>query len=116
MIFGDFSNAKVFLYLGRVDFRKSINGLSAIVVSELKLEPMGGDLYIFCGRRKNTIKILYWDKNGYCLWQKRLEVNKFKWPRDEKEVMQITSEELGWLLRGLDFRTAHKVLSYSSMV
>ena len=60
--------ARVWQVLGRTDMRKSINGLSDTVVNQLKLDAMSGQYFVFCGRRRNTMKILYWDRNGYCIW------------------------------------------------
>lgn len=87
-----------------VDFRKAIDGLSAIVESELKLSPFSGALIVFMSRRRDRVKILYWDKTGFSLWYKRLEEAKFSWPRGpiESEVVALTSEQLEWLLSGVD--------------
>jgi len=76
------TKVKVFLRLGVTDMRKSINGLSMIVQGELELDPFTGHLFVFCNRRQNILKVLYWDNNGFCLWQKRLEEHQFKWPTD----------------------------------
>lgn len=105
----------VFLYLGKVDMRKSINGLSIIVETVMKQSPLSGSLFVFCNKRRITLKILYWDKNGFCLWLKRLETEKFPWPKNMDEVKEITAEELSWLLKGLDFRKAHKAVTYSKV-
>jgi transposase len=61
------------------------------------------------------IKILYWDKNGFCLWHKRLEADQFKWPMSPEEVIMIGPQELNWLLDGLDYTCAHRRLSYSAV-
>ena len=66
---------KVFLALGATDMRKSINGLSLLVSEHLKLDPFSGSIFVFCNKKKNMLKILYWDTNGFCLWYKRLEKN-----------------------------------------
>ena len=106
---------KVFLYLGKIDMRKAINGLSLTVQDELKENIFGENLFVFCNKNKTRIKILYWDKTGFCLWYKRLEKDKFKWPRSTEQAMSISKEELLWLLKGLDFRSAHKELSYKEI-
>lgn len=94
--------------------RKSINGLSDIVANQLMLEAMSGQYFVFCGRQHRTIKILYYDKNGYALWYKRLELDRFRWPRTEQEAKAITGEQLGWLLSGLDIEQAHQTRRFSA--
>jgi len=105
---------RVFLAVGITDMRKSINGLSVLVQQAMALNPFAGDLFVFCNRRRDAIKILYWDHNGFCLWLKRLEEQKFPWPRTEEEVISIGRRELEWLLAGLDYTRAHKQLKYSA--
>lgn len=104
---------KVFLALGATDMRKAINGLSVFVSEQMHMDTFSGHLFVFCNRKRNILKILYWDKNGFCLWQKRLEKDRFKWPKSEKEVMGIGSRELSWLVAGLNIHQAHKPLKYS---
>ena len=111
-MFGDFRNVRIYLKTGRTDFRKSVNGLSILVQETMKKDALNGDLYVFCNRGRNRLKILYYEWNGFCLWYKRLEVDKFRWPRNADEVLEITREELAWLLRGLDFRSAHRQRRY----
>lgn len=106
-------NTKVYLALGATDMRKAINGLSVIVSEQMQLDIFSGHLFVFCNRQQTILKILYWDKNGFSLWQKRLEKDRFKWPETSKEVMTITSRELSWLVDGLNINQAHKPLKYS---
>jgi transposase len=105
--------ARVYLALGATDMRRGINGLSLLVESLAEEAVFSGDLFAFTNRAQTTIKILYWAENGFCLWQKRLERDKFHWPRDEKEVREIDRDELSWLLEGLDISQAHQRLTYS---
>ena len=109
------SDSKVYLALGFTDMRKSINTLSILVEKSLSLDPFSGHLFAFCNRRQTILKILYWDRNGFCLWQKRLERHQFKWPVEASEILEIEQRELNWLLEGLDIRQsqAHSNLSYS---
>jgi transposase len=102
----------VYLALGSTDMRKAINGLSVLVEQAMDFNPFSGDLFVFCNRRQDIIKILYWDENGFCLWQKRLEEHRFKWPRLPEQVLAINREQLNWLLAGLDFSSAHQRLYY----
>jgi transposase len=103
---------RVYLAVGITDMRKAINGLSIMVEQAMDLNPFSGDLFVFCNRRRNIIKILCWDRNGFCLWHKRLEKHRFKWPQCEQEVMTIDRHQLQWLLYGLDIADAHKQLYY----
>jgi len=90
------SNLKTNIYLCRenIDMRKSIDGLVDIVESQFNLNPYGGTLYIFAGKNKKKIKMLYWDKNGFALWQKRLEEDRFPWPRQGEALMELSAEQL----------------------
>lgn len=93
----------VYLHRQPVDFRKSINGLSALVEQAMGLSPFTPALFVFCCQRRDKVKVLYWDKTGFCLWYKRLEKDRFKWPRAHRDaVVTIASEQFDWLLRGLD--------------
>jgi transposase len=110
----DHFSGNVYLALGSTDMRKAINGLSIMVEQAMGLNPFSGDLFVFCNRQRSIIKILYWDKNGFCLWLKRLEEQRFKWPKAPEEVILIGARELGWLLAGLDYTSAHRQLKYSA--
>jgi len=108
----------VYLYCHHVDFRKSINGLSLIVEQEMVLPLFSESLFLFCNRGQDKIKILYWDKTGFCLWYKRLEKDKFKWPKySQNQTLDLTEEQLHWLLEGYDISQikGHKTLDYKSV-
>lgn len=109
------SASKVYIALGATDMRKSINGLSLLVVDQFDLDVFSGNLFAFCNRRRDLIKILYWADNGFCIWMKRLEKDIFRWPDSEQDVMEINRTALDWLLNGLDLRQAHKRLEYTSV-
>lgn len=111
------ANPQVYLALGATDMRKAIDGLSLLVSQQMELDPFSGHLFVFCNRRRTMLKVLYWDRNGFCLWQKRLEEHVFRWPRSESEVLRIGARELAWLLDGLDPLGAdpHPRLSYSAL-
>lgn len=108
---------QVYLALGSTDMRKSINGLSILVQEHLEMNPLSGHLFVFCNRSRNMVKVLYWDRNGFCLWYKRLEKHKITWPESVQEVMEIDQRQLGWLLEGLDMcrMRAHETLRYSTL-
>jgi len=106
---------KFFLATGVTDLRKSINGLSALVEEEMSLSPFTGALFGFCNRRRDLIKLLYWDRNGFALWMKRLEKDRFPWPNAKDSRVDITGRELRWLLDGLNLeKRAFERLKYES--
>ena len=111
------SGVRVFLAPGATDMRKSIDTLAILVTGQLGQDPLTGHLFGFCNRRRDTIKILYWDRNGFCLWHKRLERHVFRWPTREAEVLTIDSRQLAWLLDGLDPLAVkgHSRLEYSTV-
>jgi len=108
-------HTRVYLATGHTDMRKAINGLSILVQGHMALDPFAGHLFAFCNRRRSMVKILYWDRNGFCLWQKRLERHKFVWPKSRQQVLALDGRQLHWLLEGLDIQQtrAHKSLHYS---
>ena len=108
----------VYLCRDAVDFRKGINGLAILVEETLQLDPFSEHLFVFCNRRRNRIKILYWERNGFCLWQKRLERDRFAWPRDDEALVTLTGKQLNWLLDGVDLWALrpHKRLAYRSVL
>ena len=111
----DSFGSRVYIALGATDMRKSINGLSLLVEEQFELDVFSGSLFAFCNRKRDIVKILYWRKNGFCIWMKRLEEDIFRWPESEAEVMEVSQEALGWLLHGLDLAHAHQRLSYLSV-
>ena len=95
------SGKRVYLACGHTDMRKSINGLSAIVENSFKLDPYDGALFVFCNRKRDRVKILEWDGDGFWLYFKRLEKGHFRWPAPgEDATMRLTGEELAYLLGG----------------
>jgi transposase len=107
---------QVYLCREPIDFRKSINGLSVLVEQELGLNPFGSALYVFINRQHTKIKVLYWHRNGFCLWLKRLEAEKFAWLRETELDAQIVGiHEFEWLLEGFDLwaNKPHKTLNYA---
>ena len=94
---------KIFIHRDYVDMRKAINGLSQIVEQAQMGNLMDPHLFVFSGTKRSVIKILYFDRSGFCLWQKRLEQDKFPWPKKSLDVVvEITPEQLSWLLDGYD--------------
>jgi transposase len=109
----------VYLCREAVDFRKGINGLVMLVEEVLSLDPFSEQLFIFCNKRRDRVRILYWERSGFCLWMKRLERERFKWPRTGKEtVLTLSGQQLNWLLDGYDITRLqrHKRLRFSSVL
>ena len=106
--------SSVYLHREIVDFRKAINGLVAIVEQQMNLSPYADAIFVFCNRGRDKLKILYWDRTGFCLWYKRLEQDRFKWPRElDERVITLTPQQLDWLLRGLSI-VEHPARHYQS--
>ena len=98
------SISKVYIAYGATDFRKQIDSLCIEVKSKFHLNPYEKAAFIFCNKKRNSIKVLCYDKNGFVLAQKKLldtEKMKFQWPRNSSEMKNITREQLSWLLSGL---------------
>lgn len=99
---GDVSKAeRIYIACGYTDMRKSIDGLSTLVQQQFSLYPFSNSLFLFCGRRSDRLKALYWEGNGFVLLYKRLERGKFQWPRKESEARMITPQQMKWLMEGL---------------
>lgn len=108
----DVTRVRIHVHPGRTDMRKQINGLAALVETGMCGRPFSGDLFLFCGRDKAMLRALYWDKNGFCLWTKRLEKGTFPWPSAGEKAVEWSAEELGMLLDGIDFRKRFETLQY----
>jgi len=111
----DPSKINIFVRPGVTDMRKQINGLSILTENEMGKDSGSGSLFLFCSRNRRNLKSIYWDKNGFAMWQKKLEKDKFPWPMTEEEAQEITFEQLKLLLSGIDFWKAHKPLYFKEM-
>lgn len=112
-MFVDISNLRIYVRPGATDLRKQQAGLAVVVQNLMDGDPFSGSLYLFCNRKRNLLKALYWDANGFALWQKRLEKDTFPWPKNEEQAVEITERQLKLLLEGLDVWRAHKKLCYT---
>lgn len=115
----DFTGAdRVFIACGYTDLRRGIDGLAAIVQSQYALDPFTNTLFLFCGRRRDRIKALYWEGNGFVLLYKRLESGSFQWPRNGDEARELTPQQYRWLMEGLqvDQPKAHRPVTGISML
>lgn len=92
----------VFLHRAPIDMRKSLDGLAAIVTHEIRQPLDGRFLFAFSGRRRDRVKLLWWDKTGLALTYKRLERDRFPWPKAGDLVYTLSTLDLEWLLDGVD--------------
>ena len=106
----------VYLHRDAIDFRKNINGLASLVEHGLGLNAFEQAVFVFGNRRKDRVKILGWDRNGFWLLQKRLEDARFVWPRNDGLVVTLTVQQLHWLLDGIDLcaMRGHKQIHYQN--
>ena len=106
---------KILFYAKPIDMRNSIDGLSMKVSQHLCSEVKTGAFYVFYNKSRDKLKILYWEKNGFCLWYKRLERERFKIPEMSETGVELTIQQLRWILDGLDYTKlqGHKELKYS---
>ena len=108
-----------------VDFRKGMGSLAVLVDAQLQLDPLAEAVFVFSNRRFTAIKILYWERNGFCLWQKRLEQDRFIWPKPSSfphgtgtGTISLIVQQLEWLLAGFDLNRMkpHQALNYRSVL
>ena len=104
--------SRIFLACGATDFRKQIPGLVATVTLNFSLDPYDGSyVFIFCNRRRDSIKVLRYDQNGFVLATKKLlDDMKFQWPRTTDEVKEITFQQVEWLLQGLEIEQKKHII------
>lgn len=109
------ASVRVYLCLSACDMRKSFDSLHQLVRDHLELDAFGGHLFVFASRRRDRIKILYWDRDGFALWSKRLEEGTYAMPladSAEERRREITAQELGALLSGIDLSQAKRRKRY----
>ena len=101
---------RVYLCAASCDMRKGFDSLALMVREFLGHDPLSGHLFLFVGRGRDRLKMLYWDRDGYALWYKRLEDGTFKLPRVEAGVpgVELKASELAMLLDGIDLRSVRR--------
>ena len=102
------SGVRIYIACGLTDMRKGFPGLSMLVQDILKEDPFSGSVFVFRGRRGDTIKLLCWDGQGLCLYTKRLEQGTFIWPRAKDGKVCLSQAQLSMLLEGIDWRTPQR--------
>ena len=99
---GDIANAEeIYIVCGYSDMRKSIDGFAAMIKGAFGMDPFSPSLFLFCGKRRDRLKALYWEGDGFILLYKRLEDGNFKWPRTPQQARRLTQQEFRWLMEGL---------------
>jgi len=108
-VIGPTGQVRVLVATKPVDFRKGMDGLAALVKEQVKADPFSGAIFVFRAKRADRVKLIWWDGSGLCLFAKRLEDGKFRWPRIEDGVIRLTAAQLQALVEGLDWRRVHTV-------
>jgi len=104
-------SVRVFVHLGPTDMRRSLDGLAAMTREIIRQDPLSGHLFVFFNRRRDRVKILFWDRSGLCLWYKRLEAGVFRLPvpsNPHRHSVEMESVELSLILEGIDLRGARR--------
>jgi transposase len=97
-------NTQIWIAAGVTDLRRGFTGLSALVQTKLEQNPLSGQVFIFRGRRGDLVKLIWFDGDGLCLFQKRLERGRFVWPQATEGSVSLTRAQLSMLLEGIDWR------------
>jgi len=107
---------RVYLYTTPCDMRRGFDGLQMLAGTVIGVDPLAGHLFVFCSRRADRVKILYWDRDGWALWAKRLELGTYAFPFGTSGRTEVTAGELSALLEGLDLRDAKRRKRYVAPV
>ena len=109
------ASVRVYLCTAPCDMRRSFDGLHALVTSAMQLDAFAGHLFVFSNKRRDRMKILYWDRDGFAVWAKRLEEGTYAMPYEDGASAprrEITAQELGALLSGIDLSVAKRRKRY----
>lgn len=108
------ATVRMFLCAEPVDMRKSFDGLMGLVEQVLALDPLSGHLFLFLNKRRDRLKVLFWERDGLVIWYKRLEAGTFQWPTIESQAtsVELSMADLALLLSGVDVRSARRRKRY----
>lgn len=106
------SSVRIFVCLAPADMRRSFDGLARMAAEVVEEDPLSGHLFVFGNKRGDRVKILYWDRDGYALWYKRLEAGVFGLPRGAGERAELSAAELAMLLEGIALRDVKRLTRY----
>jgi len=110
------SALRIFLAVEPADMRKGFDGLAQLVRERIAEEPLSGHLFVFRNRRRDRVKILYWDRDGFALWYKRLEKGTFRFPEAKGGRVEVTPAEMAAVLEGIDLSRARRLPRYAPPV
>jgi transposase len=108
MFFSSYSSHRYFLYRQPTDMRKGFDGLSGIVCNELEMDPLSGDVFIFLNRRKDRVKVLFWEGDGFSIYYKRLEAGTYELPPSGATSMVLSGQDLQLLLSGIQLSSVKR--------
>ena len=103
------SNLRISLAIDPTDMRKGFDGLAQLVRERIAQDPLSGQLFVFRNRRRDRIKVLYWDRDGFALWYKRLEKGTFRFPEAKDGHIEVTPAEMAAVLEGIDLTHARRL-------
>jgi len=109
------AGTRIWMAAGATDMRCGFQGLAAKVQSVLEANPFGGDVFVFRGRRGDTLKVLWSTGDGLCLLSKRLEAGRFVWPQAESGKIHLSTAQLSMLLEGIDWRHPRRTVALSML-
>lgn len=102
------ATVRIFVAATPIDFRNGFDGLAQLTRDVIKQDPLSGHLFVFSNRRRDRVKILYWDRDGLAVWMKRLEQGTFRWPSAETQQVEWNTAELAAVLGGIDLKGARR--------
>ena len=108
----DVTNTRVFLRPGVTDLRISTDELLNLIKNIMGQDPLSGAVFLFCKKRRNILRAIWWDKTGFWTAQKKLEKHRWPWPENKEAVNEINSRQMAMLLTGIDFTTMHEELHF----
>jgi transposase len=102
------ATVRVFVAVAPADLRKGYDGLAQLARESIREDPLSGHLFVFANRRRDRIKMIYWDRDGFAIWMKRLEKGTYRWPSPTAERVEWTAAELAAVLGGIDLKATRK--------
>lgn len=111
----DFSHARIIIRPGATNMLASRDRLLEIVKSIMKDDPFSGAVFLFCNRNRNILKMIWWDRTGFWVAQKKLEKGRWPWPDTQEQVRQLNLGQIEMLLKGVDFFKGHDELFFSEI-